>query len=140
MSSRKDIRSWNRFEIAFNEEMRAEAEACKRAWRKKWEAPAAPDAADSPKKTPTTRKTSEKTPFEKGSFAGVRSLWEEARRLKIDAETKNRVDSALKSDNREKSTSESEGFPFGKPRRRAFRASEPPRRFDRPRRDEEEGN
>lgn len=101
---------------------------------------------------PLAGKTSEETPAKRSS-AVVRSFGEEARRSKIDAEAQRRVDLALKLERlgglekleglrklkKAKKSAPQRDFPFGKPRRRTFRASDPPRRFDDPRRDEEDG-
>ena len=91
----------------------------------------------------------ETSPSEKRTSTVVRSVGEEARRSKIDAEAKKNVDSTLKLERLDKSEglkklekakkpTSKRDFPFGKPRARTFRSSAAPRRFDRLRRDQEE--
>ena len=91
----------------------------------------------------------ETSPSESRSSTVVRSVGEEARRSKIDAEAKKNVDSTLKLERLDKSEglkklekakkpTSKRDFPFGKPRARTFRSSAAPRRFDVPRRDQEE--
>jgi len=85
--------------------------------------------------------TSQNPALKKRSLGAVPSFWEQARRTQADAESKKRADptlkSALKSLKPAKfgaSALEAKEFPF--PRRpRTFRSSEPPRRFDDPRKD-----
>ena len=76
----------------------------------------------------------------KRSQAVVPGLWEEARRSQADAAAKKRVEPTLKSIKLsktlefDKSTLEAKEFPF--PRRpRTYRSSDPPRRFDDPRKE-----
>ena len=77
----------------------------------------------------------------KRSLGAVPSFWEQARRTQADAESKKRADPTLKSALKslkparfDASALEAKEFPF--PRRpRTFRSSEPPRRFDDPRKD-----
>ncbi|MBR4102922.1 MAG: hypothetical protein IKK39_02530 [Thermoguttaceae bacterium] len=81
----------------------------------------------------------------KRSLGVVPSFWEQARRSQADAESQKRADPALKSPlksplksiksaNFNKSPLVTKEFPF--PRRpRTFRSSDPPRRFDDPRKD-----
>lgn len=88
---------------------------------------------------PTRSKQSlaEKTAFRKRSSTVVPSFWEQARRAKADAATKKRAESALKSLKSAKSSGsplEAKEFPFPK-RPRTYRSSDPPRRFDDPRKD-----
>ena len=91
----------------------------------------------------------ETPPSEKRTSTVVRSVGEEARRSKIDAEAKKNVDSTLKLERLDKSEglkklekakkpTSKRDFPFGKPRARTFRSSAAPRRFDRLQRDQEE--
>lgn len=143
---------WNRFEIAFNKENRPEMAACERDWRKKTSemggleemgktASSAQESAEEVDAQTFLQRFAKKTSSKKGSFGVVPSFWEEARRSQTDAETKKRADPARKSPlkstksaNFNKSTFETKECPF--PRRlRTFRSSEPPRRFDDPRKD-----
>ena len=91
----------------------------------------------------------ETSPSESRTSTVVRSVGEEARRSKIDAEAKKNVDSRLKLERLDKSEglkklekakkpTSKRDFPFGKPRARTFRSSAAPRRFDRLQRDQEE--
>ena len=91
----------------------------------------------------------ETSPSESRTSTVVRSVGEEARRSKIDAEAKKNVDSTLKLERLDKSEglkklekakkpTSKRDFPFGKPRARTFRSSAAPRRFDRLQRDQEE--
>ena len=150
MSSPKKIGRWNRFEIAFNKGMRLEAEACPKDWREKQGKTRGMEGGERQDEPTFAQETFvETSPSEKRSFAVVRSVWEEARRSKIDAEAKKRADSALKLERTEKSealkkweramkSASQRDFPFLR-RPRTRRMSEPPRRFDRLRRDQEDG-
>jgi hypothetical protein len=78
--------------------------------------------------------TSVKKTSAKKSRGVVPSFWEQARRSKAAPDAKKMENPALKSLKTVKSPLELKPFPFPK-RPRTFRCSEPPRRFDNPRRD-----
>lgn len=155
MSTENKKSRWNRFEIAFNEGKCPERTASQRAWREKLEktretggleeqGKEAATAQDGEEKPTSERRrfaqepAPKSTPSEKRSSAVVPGLYEETRPSRVDAPAKKRAKPALKllkllkavRARSEKSPLEGKKFPFPK-RPRTFRASAPPRRFDR---------
>jgi len=159
MSTENKKSRWNRFEIAFNEGKRPEAAALRKDWRENLGKTqgldglgrlAPPGQTRAEKSPPPNRANAEendaktfaiaKKTASKRSQAVVPGLWEEARRSQADAAAKKRVEPTLKSIKLsktlefDKSTLEAKEFPF--PRRpRTYRSSDPPRRFDDPRKE-----
>jgi len=159
MSTENKKSRWNRFEIAFNEGKRPEAAALRKDWRENSGKTqglgglgrlATPGQTRAEKSPPPNRANAEendaktfaiaKKTASKRSQAVVPGLWEEARRSQADAAAKKRVEPTLKSIKLsktlefDKSTLEAKEFPF--PRRpRTYRSSDPPRRFDDPRKE-----
>ena len=160
MSSPKKIGRWKRFEIAFAQETRLPKPLFttpERLALDKTGGSRKMDKKPSGESAVVEDETTEKEAFPEIAssrqvrfpVSGTPSLWEEARRSKIDAEAQRRVDLALKSEKlktleggkkleKPPKSAPQRDFPFGKPRRRTFRASDPPRRFDRLRGDQEE--
>ena len=224
MAAENKTSRWNRFEIAFNEEKRPEAAACKKDWRNKWEKTGGTGGLEGRRRPPFAQEAlavgvanrafeasasaeassaqemlvertlgksgaaqgafeeplfeqeisaSSEPAFAQEAFVGaagnrafddlanaeassaretfvkseafkknfssgaVRNL-EEARRVKIDAEGKKRVKSALKLKRILELPPEESDFPIAR-RLRTRRMSAPPRRFDDRRRDWEDG-
>lgn len=165
MSTENKKSRWNRFEIAFNERNWLEKAALRNAWREKSNKTGglgkmgkAAESTQERGQDVDAKTFAEEAASKKRSLGVVPSFGEQARRAETDAEAKNRADPARKSSLRSplkptqkflksaklvkltkaasfsKSTLATKEFPF--PRRpRTFRSSEPPRRFDDPRKD-----
>lgn len=130
MSSENKTNRWNRFEIGFNARNHSQTARAKEAWRRNFDETGSGAEMD---KTPPKNRFAEKTTRKKGPLASSPSCWNDVN-PKVDAETKERLAPPFKSVKSKKFARKSQDCPF--PRRpRTFRSSEPPRRFDDPRKD-----